>query len=143
MYSIYGLKTKMVFNMIIIFNKILYSILYSVHKSLRSKSMNGKNHMYKSYISNAYQLIGLPFLITIITSLQLLDLKNVSKENIFISSFVAVFLLIILLSVTITKKRMLKYRYAFAKRKKYILIYFLFLISLITLSFLYSLLNVN
>jgi len=129
---------KTVFKMKMIFYKMYYSILYLVHKNLRSQSKKSGSKLYKSYVTNAIQFISLPFVVTLFISLQMLGIKNVSRENIGLGAIIAGFLFILLLNATLSKKKMLKYRFIFSKSKKYAFLYVMFLIALITFSFIYS-----
>ncbi len=123
-----------------LFYKIYYSILYLVYKGLRGQSKKNGSLMYKSYITNSIRLISVTFTLTLLVSLRLLRIKNCSTEAIFLTSIVAGFVLILLLNLTLSKKKFFKYRFIFLKSDKYAYLYIVFSFALIVLSFIFSML---
>ena len=117
------------------FYKIYYSIVYLSYKSLRYPVKKDGNHMYKSYITNAIRLIGVTFTLTILICLLLINIKDFRKDSIFLTALASGGVLMLLLNVTLTRKKLFKYRFIFTKSNSYAYLYAAFLFACIFVSF--------
>lgn len=130
-----------------IFDKIQYSFIYFSYKMYRVKHRKGRGYQYIKYTDAAHRTMSLVFTISaLIVSVILTGKKIGSDINIYVA-IGSLITIVLYLDVSVSKKKMLKYRYVYADSKKYMLYYFLFLVTLIAIAFFYTILfprtNVN
>ena len=123
-------------NMII--DRIQYSFIYLSYKSYRVKYRGGKGYLYIKYTDYAHRIITILFALTTLIVTILISGNKISDDNNYYITFGLVLLVILYLDISVSKKKMLKYRYVYKDSKKYALYYILFLIILIAASFLFS-----
>ena len=117
-----------------ILEKIHYAFIYLMYKSYRIKYRKGRGYLLQSYSSSAHQNMALAFAISTTVISNILSTTKLSRVYSFFIFFVSATLLLVVLELSMSKRKMVKYRMVYPQHKKYVLYYILMLVIAILLA---------
>jgi cation transport ATPase len=118
-------------------DKIQYSFIYKSYKFYRRSYRKGKGYQYIGYVDAAHRTIGIFFALTSFIVSAILTGKVAHSNMNVLVGIGAVLACAIYLDISVSKKKMLRYRHIYSKRKNYIIYYFLLLAGLIGVAIFY------
>ena len=123
---------------VMLLDKIQYSFVYFSYKKYRAGYRGGKGYQYIKYPDSAHRIISLFFTLSTLIISTILSGREIGNAINMLVAIVALLIAVLYLDLSLSKRKMFKYRYIYKNSKKYILLYFLLLIFLIFLAFLYK-----